>query len=104
MDKELMVTENSIKNKIHTIRGLKVMLDRDLAELYGVLTRNLNKAVKRDIERFPKDFMFQLSEDESKNLKFQFGTSNWGGVRKLPYVFTEQGIATLSGGNQWIIN
>jgi hypothetical protein len=112
MSKELIVIEDSIKDKIHSIRGLKVMLDRDLADLYGVLTRNLNKAVKRNIERFPKDFMFQLTENESENLKFQFGTSSSDSLRfqngtlekkrgkhrkYLPYVFTEQGIATLSG-------
>ena len=69
---------------IYEIRGIKVMLDRDLAELYGVETKNLNKAVKRNINRFPDDFMFQLSKEEFENLKFQFGTSRWGGTRKLP--------------------
>lgn len=73
------------------------MLDRDLSELYGVLTRNLNKAVKRNIKRFPEDFMFQLTKEEFDNLMFQFGTSSWGGTRKLPYAFTEQGVAMLSG-------
>ena len=73
------------------------MLDHDLAELYGVLTGNLNKAVKRNIKRFPEDFMFQLLKDEFDNLKFQFGISSWGGTRKLPYAFTEQGVAILSG-------
>jgi len=73
------------------------MLDRDLAELYGVLTGNLNKAVKRNIKRFPEDFMFQLAIEEFENLKFQFGTSSWGGTRSLPYAFTEQGVAMLSG-------
>lgn len=96
-NKLIRLEEDQIKDKIYAVRGLKVMLDRDLANLYGVLTRNLNKAVKRNIDRFPNDFMFQLTENESKNLKFQFGTSNWGGVRKLPYVFTEQGVAALSG-------
>jgi len=96
MNKDLTISdENQIKDRIYTIRGLPVMLDRDLAKLYGVLTRNLNKAVRRNIKRFPKDFMFQLTESE--NLKFQSGTPRWGGIRKLPYVFTEQGIATLSG-------
>lgn len=85
-----------IENKIYVIRGQKVMLDRDLAELYGVETFNLNKAVKRNGERFPEDFMFQLTKDENDNLKFQFGMSNWGGRRTLPYVFTEQGVAMLS--------
>lgn len=73
------------------------MLDKDLAELYGVSTGNLNKAVKRNIKRFPDDFMFQLSDSEFENLKFHFGTSSWGGTRKFPYAFTEQGVAMLSG-------
>jgi hypothetical protein len=72
------------------------MLDKDLAELYGVSTGNLNKAVKRNIKCFPDDFMFQLSNQEFDNLKFHFGISSWGGTRKLPYAFTEQGVAMLS--------
>ena len=72
------------------------MLDSDLAALYGVTTGNLNKAVKRNAERFPTDFMFQLDAEEVANLKFQFGISSWGGRRRLPYVFTEQGVAMLS--------
>ena len=72
------------------------MLDRDLAGLYGVATGNLNKAVSRNIERFPEDFMFQLTKEEFKNLIFHFGTSSWGGTRKLPRAFTEQGVAMLS--------
>ena len=72
------------------------MLDRDLAELYGVQTRDLNKAVRRNSDRFPSDFMFQLTPVEYKNLMFQFGTSKWGGTRKLPYAFTELGVAMLS--------
>lgn len=90
-----------IQSKIYEIRGHKVMLDRDLAELYQVTTGNLNKAVKRNIKRFPSDFMFQLTLEEFEQLKanliFQNGTSNWGGTRKLPYAFTEQGLAMLSG-------
>jgi len=82
--------------KILEIRGKRVMLDKDLAQLYGVDTRNLNKAVKRNIERFPEDFMYQLTQEEVTNLMFQNGTSSWGGTRKLPYVFTEQGVAMLS--------
>jgi len=98
MTKKLTIfTQKDLKSKIYTIRSVQVMLDRDLAELYGVLTRNLNKAVKRNSKRFPLDFMFQLSKEEFEDLKFQFGTSSWGGIRKLPYVFTEQGVATLSG-------
>ncbi|MBT3835802.1 ORF6N domain-containing protein [Candidatus Woesearchaeota archaeon] len=116
--------EIALKNKIYAIRGLQVMLDRDLAELYEVPTKVLNQAVKRNIERFPNDFMFQLTKNELENLKFQNGTSSddssmsqnvtletkqdlrsqivtskygWGGTRKLSYVFTEQGVATLSG-------
>ena len=81
-----------VATKILLVRGKKVMLDRDLASLYGVGTRDLNKAVKRNLQRFPKDFMFQLTKQEAENLMFQFGTSSWGGLRKLPYVFTEQGV------------
>jgi len=72
------------------------MLDKDLAQLYKVTTGNLNKAVKRNALRFPEDFMFQLSKEEFENLIFHFGTSNWGGTRKLPYAFTENGVAMLS--------
>lgn len=73
------------------------MLNKDLAELYDVSTGNLNKAVSRNKSRFPEDFMFQLYEEEFKNLIFQNGISSWGGTRKLPYAFTEQGVAMLSG-------
>lgn len=86
-----------IENKIYEIRGRRVMLDFDLAGMYEVETKNLNKAVKRNIERFPEDFMFQLTKEELSNLRFQFGTSSWGGSRYLPYAFTEQGVAMLSG-------
>ena len=87
-----------MQNLIHNIRGQKVMLDSDLAMLYGVLTKNLNKAVKRNVQRFPEDFMFQLTEEEYETLRFQIGTSKpkRGGRRFMPYVFTEQGIAMLS--------
>lgn len=81
---------------IRVIRGQQVMLDNDLATLYGVETRRLNEQVKRNIERFPDDFMFQLRKDELDNLMSQNATSSWGGIRKLPYAFTEQGIAMLS--------
>lgn len=77
-----------IQNRIYEIRGLKVMLDYDLAELYEVETRALNQAVKRNLDRFPEDFMFQLNNKEF-DLIFQNGTSSWGGTRKLPYAFTE---------------
>ena len=90
-----------IQQKIHEIRGHRVILDYDLAELYQVTTGNLNKAVKRNIRRFPPDFMFQLTKEEFEELKtnliFQFGISRWGGTRKLPHAFTEQGVAMLSG-------
>ncbi len=88
----------TIERKILLIRGHKVMLDSDLAELYGVMTKNLNKAVKRNLERFPVDFMFQLSLEETLALRFQIGTSKEGrgGRRYLPYAFTEQGVAMLS--------
>ena len=86
----------AIESLIYEIRGQKVMLDRDLARLYGVETKVLNQAVKRNIKRFPEDFMFQLNNEEFTNLMSQIVTSSWGGIRKLPYVFTEQGVAMLS--------
>ena len=86
-----------IQSKIYEIRGQRVMLDRDLAELYQVTTSALNQAVKRNSKRFPSDFMFQLTNQEFANLKSQFVTSSWGGIRKMPYAFTEQGVAMLSG-------
>jgi len=85
-----------IERKIYSIRDKKVMLDRDLAELYDVETKALNQAVKRNIDRFPEDFMFQLSYKEFTDLKSQIVTSSWGGVRKLPYAFTELCVAMLS--------
>ncbi|EGK04370.1 ORF6N domain-containing protein [Dysgonomonas mossii] len=85
-----------IQNKIFEIRGMRVMLDFDLAELYQVETKNLKRAVKRNIERFPDDFMFELTADEWEILRCNFGTSNWGGTRYMPFAFTEQGIAQLS--------
>jgi hypothetical protein len=93
----VQAVQEVIQNKILFIRGQKVLLDKDLARLYGVLTKNLNRAVARNINRFPSDFMFALTQEELDNLKFHFGTSSWGGTRKLPRVFTEQGIAMLSG-------
>lgn len=86
-----------IQSKIYEIRGVKVMLDKDLASLYQVEVRVLNQAVKRNIKRFLSDFMFQLTKEEWENLKSQFVISSWGGIRKLPYAFTEQGLAMLSG-------
>ncbi len=85
-----------IQNKIFEIRGMRVMLDFDLAELYQVENKNLKRAVKRNIERFPDDFMFELTADEWEILRCNFGTSNWGGTRYMPFAFTEQGIAQLS--------
>lgn len=87
-----------IQNKIHTIRDVKVMLDYDLAALYEVQTKNLNLAVKRNISRFPEDFMFQLTKEEFTDLRLQSETSshNHGGTRYLPYAFTEQGVSMLS--------
>jgi phage regulator Rha-like protein len=101
----------NIQNRIHEIRGERVMLDKDLAALYGTETKVMNLAVKRNIKRFPKDFMFQLTGKEFENLRFQIETSSsesnlrfqietskkHGGTRYLPYVFTEQGVAMLSG-------
>lgn len=94
---QLAIPDEIITSKIYLVRDKKVMLDEDLAELYGVETRRLNEQVKRNIDRFPEDFMFQLTKEEFDILIFQIGTSNWGGRRKLPYVFTEQGVAMLSG-------
>ena len=91
-----LVPQEVIESKILVIRGQKVMSDKDLALLYHVNTRDLNKAVSRNLDRFPPDFMFQLSKAELQNLMFHFGTSSWGGTRKLPRVFTEQGVAMLS--------
>jgi hypothetical protein len=85
-----------IATKIVEIRDKKVMIDRDLAMLYGVETRQLTRQVRRNLDRFPQDFMFQLTKSEFINLMCQIGTSSWGGTRKLPYVFTEQGVAMLS--------
>lgn len=86
-----------IQKKIYEVRGTRVMLDKDLAGLYQVEVKVLNQAVKRNIKRFPSDFMFQLTKEEWDNLKSQFVTSSWGGIRKLPFAFTEQGLAMLSG-------
>ena len=85
-----------IENKIHSIRGKKVMLDSDLAGLYGVETRSLIQSIKRNIKRFPEDFMFQITEREYKALRSQFVISKKGGRRYLPYAFTEQGVSMLS--------
>lgn len=98
--KALMVPDELVMNKIYLIRGQKVMIDRDLAELYGVTTGNLNLAVKRNKKRFPNDFIFQLTKEEYESLILQFAISKKqgrGGTRKFPYAFTEQGVSMLSG-------
>ncbi len=92
----IAITEEKILNKIYYIRGYKVMLDQDLAELYLVSTKRLNEQVKRNIARFPKDFMFQLTAEEFESLRSQFATSSWGGRRMAPYAFTEHGVLMLS--------
>ena len=91
-----LVPDEIIMNKIYYIRGQKVMLDSDLAELYGVETRRLNEQVARNADRFPEDFMFRLNENEFESLMSQFATSKRGGRRKLPYMFTEHGVLMLS--------
>jgi len=93
--KDLIPVER-IEQRIYIIRGQKVLLSTHLAELYGVEVRALIQAVKRNIERFPEDFLFQLNGDEYKNLKSQIVISSWGGIRSRPYAFTEQGVAMLS--------
>lgn len=93
---QALLADQKILNRIYSVRGQKVMIDEDLAGLYGVETRRLNEQVKRNIKRFPKDFMFTLSQKEFENLKSQNATSSWGGRRKLPNAFTEQGVAMLS--------
>jgi len=93
---KLASAPHPVENLIHLIRGQKVMLDRDLAELYGVSTGALNQGVRRNLDRFPQDFMFQLTKEEVQNLKSQSVTSSWGGRRKAPSAFTEHGVAMLS--------
>jgi len=92
-----LIPDEIIMNQIYYIRGEKIIIDKDLAELYNVTTGNLNKAVARNLKRFPEDFMFRLTEEEFKNLLFQNGIASWGGTRLAPYAFTEQGVAMLSG-------
>jgi predicted O-linked N-acetylglucosamine transferase (SPINDLY family) len=91
-----MIPDESVINKIYHIREQTVMLDSDLAELYGVETKVFNQAIKRNIDRFPYDFMFQLNSQEWSNLKSQFVTSSWGGRRTMPFAFTEHGVLMLS--------
>ena len=96
MGQNLMISEESISDKIYFIRNQKVMLDKDLATLYGIENKRLNEQVKRNLTRFPQDFMFQLTELEFQNLKSQIATSSWGGTRKIPFAFTEHGVLMLS--------
>jgi len=88
--------DEEIRNQIFHLRGWNVILDQDLAELYDVSTKRMNEQVRRNLERFPSDFMFQLSEDEMTNLRSHSATSSWGGRRYMPYAFTEHGILMLS--------
>ena len=99
MNNQIYITEKTISDKIYLIRNQNVMIDRDLAALYGEETKHLKRQVKRNIERFPKDFMFEMSKEEFQNWRSQFVTSNSSdkmGLRYAPYVFTEQGVAMLS--------
>ena len=97
MEKDSKLLQNVVvDDKIFVIRGVQVMIDKDLAELYEVQTGRLNEQVKRNIERFDADFMYQLTQEEFDNLKSQNATSSWGGTRKLPYAFTEQGVYMLA--------
>jgi hypothetical protein len=91
-----ILSEETISNKIYFIRNQKVMLDSDLALLYGIETRVLKQAVRRNLNRFPEDFMFELTKIEFDNLTSQIVTSSWGGTRKLPFAFTEHGVLMLS--------
>lgn len=93
---ELLIPDEIVISKIYYIREQKVMLDSDLAELYGIDTRRLNEQVNRNIDRFPEDFMFRLNDNEFQILKSQIATSRHGGKRKLPLVFTEHGVLMLS--------
>jgi hypothetical protein len=96
MNESISIPDEIISSKIYFIRQQKVMLDNDLAALYNVETKQLKRQVRRNIERFPEDFMFELTQQEADNLRSQFGTSSWGGIRYLPMAFTEQGVAMLS--------
>jgi hypothetical protein len=95
-NEEIIIPDELILNKIYQFREYRVMMDMDLAALYGVETKQLKRAVRRNIKRFPPDFIFELSQDELENLRSQFGTSSWGGLRYPPMAFTEQGIAMFS--------
>ena len=94
--KAIAVAAKQIEQRIFMIRGQKVILDRDLAELYEVETKQVKRAVRRNMERFPDDFMFELTKKEFENLRYHFDTSSWGGTRYMPLAFTEEGVAMLS--------
>ncbi len=96
MTKSNLIPIETIESKIYLIRGVKIMLDDDLAKLYNVPTKRLNEQVKRNIKRFPNDFMFKLTNKETSNLRSQIATSSYGGRRYVPYAFTEQGVSMLS--------
>lgn len=96
MNTIIQIPNEQIRDRILEIRGQKILLDRDLAELYQVETKQLKRQVKRNTERFPEDFMFELNHDEMEYLRCQLGTSSWGGTRYAPMAFTEQGVAMLS--------
>lgn len=96
MSEQLAISEEIITNKIYTVRQQKVMLDSDLADLYMVETKRLNEQVRRNKERFPQDFMFQLTKEEWENLKSQFATSSWGGRRTLPYAPIAIGVMSMA--------
>ena len=104
--KRELIAVGRIAQSIHLVRGQKVMLDSDLAALYGVPTGHLNRAVKRNVGRFPSDFMFRVTAVEARILKCQIGISSWGGRRRYPYAFTEQSVAMLSSvlkrGRAWV--
>lgn len=96
MNDKIELPQEVIMSKIYLIRGQKVMLDNDLSELYKVETKQLKRQVRRNMNRFPNDFMFELTDDEFNILRSQIGTSSWGGTRYLPMAFTEQGVSMLS--------
>ena len=96
MTKNDAIPDEVILSKIYYIRGQKIMLDQDLAELYGVETKQLKRQVRRNMTRFPIDFMYELTNEELQNLRSQIGTSSWGGTRYAPLAFTEQGVTMLS--------
>ena len=93
---ELKPVEDFVTSRIYMLRGQKIIFDFDLAQLYGIETKMLKRAVKRNLDRFPEDFMFEITPEEFKDLRHQFGTSTWGGTRYMPFAFTEHGVVMLS--------